>query len=48
MALRFQAATDRDTLMSSQRSANAFVYTSAISGGVAVASLTGAFLVGRL
>lgn len=45
---RFRDATDRESLFSTQRSANTFVYTSAISGGVAVATLTGAFLVGRL
>jgi len=45
---RFVEAGDRDTLLKAQRTANTYVYTSAISGGVALASLTGAFLVGRL
>ncbi|MCB9679685.1 MAG: hypothetical protein H6737_31550 [Alphaproteobacteria bacterium] len=43
----FQKAADRDSLFGSQRRANTLVTTSAIAGGTAVVSLTGAFLVGR-
>lgn len=43
----FQKAENRDEVFGNQRLANAMVYTSGISGGVAVVSLTGAFLVGR-
>ncbi|MEZ4319861.1 MAG: hypothetical protein R3F61_20290 [Myxococcota bacterium] len=43
----FQKASDRDALFGSQRRANNLVVTSGITGGVAVASFTGALLVGR-
>lgn len=45
---RFQDATDRDTVLDAQRASRTYVTTSAVAGGAAVASLTGAFLVGRL
>ncbi len=45
---RFQSAEDRQTVLDSQRQSRIFVTTSAVSGGAAVAALTGAFLVGRI
>jgi hypothetical protein len=44
---RFNNAANNPELLASQRQANTFVTTSAIAGGAAVASLTGALLIGR-